>query len=120
MSTALSVPALRTAAPLLVAGAVDGYPPGAADAVTWHGTVHSLAPAAAGIAGLVAYVLFARRFAADHERGWLMWTIAAPIAILVANAASATTGDFRCLVVGRAIGAAWTTSLFVKLRAGVR
>ncbi|GAA1862736.1 DUF998 domain-containing protein [Asanoa iriomotensis] len=107
---ALIVAAIFTADP------INGYPPGTADAATWHGTIHSLAPAVAGIAGLITYILFARRFATSHEPGWLVWTVAASVAVLATNAASAATGDFRWLVVGQAIGAAWTTSLFLKMR----
>jgi hypothetical protein len=101
---------------LFRADPVNGYPPAAVDAVTCHGSVHSLAPAAAGLAGLAAYVLFAWRFAAGGERGWLGWTVAAPLLIITANATSAATGDFRALLLGQAVGAAWTTSLFHKVR----
>jgi hypothetical protein len=96
---------------------INGYPAGTPDAVTWHGTVHSLAPAAAGIAGLIAYVAFARRFAADHEPVWLVWTVATPVVILATNAVSAATGDLRALLVGQAVGAAWTTSFYIRVRA---
>ncbi len=105
---------------LIVAGVlptdpVNGYPVGTPDAVTATGIAHSMAPAAAGIAGLIAYVLFARRFAADRERGWLAWTIAAPIAVLTTNVVAFGTSDFRAMVLGQLIGAAWTTSICLKL-----
>ncbi|GIF51365.1 uncharacterized protein DUF998 [Asanoa ferruginea] len=96
---------------------INGYPAGVPDAVTWHGTVHSLAPAVAGIAGLIAYVAFARRFAADHDHVWLMWTVAAPVVIVATNAVSAATGDLRALLIGQAVGAAWATSFYLRLRA---
>ncbi|GIF63771.1 hypothetical protein Ais01nite_18060 [Asanoa ishikariensis] len=106
---------------LIVAGIfqadpVNGYPVGTPDAVTVHGIIHSMAPAVGGIAGLVAYVVFARRFSADRERGWLAWTIAAPIAILATDAIAFSTTDFRAMLVGQLIGAVWTTSLCLKLR----
>jgi hypothetical protein len=105
---------------LIVAGVfptdpVNGYPVGSPDTVTATGIVHSMAPAVTGIAGLIAYVVFARRFAADRERGWLAWTVAAPIAILAMDAVAFTAGDFRAMLVGQLIGAAWTTSICLKL-----
>jgi hypothetical protein len=108
-------------AALLVAGVfpadpVNGYPVGAPDTVTWHGIVHSMAPAVAGIAGLIAYAVFARRFHADREHGWLAWTIAAPVAVLATNAVAVAMADFRVTLIGQMIGAAWATSFYLKLR----
>jgi len=105
---------------LIVAGVfptdpINGYPVGVPDAVTATGVVHSMAPAVGGIAGLIAYVVFARRFAADRERSWLAWTVAAPIAILATDAIAFATGDFRPLLIGQLIGAGWTTSLCLRL-----
>lgn len=108
-------------AALIVAGIfpadpINGYPVGTPDTVTWHGVVHSIGPAVAGIAGLIAYVVFARRFAAANERGWLSWTIVAPIAILATDVVAFAATDFRALLVGQLIGAGWATSIYLKLR----
>jgi hypothetical protein len=84
--------------------------------VTWHGIVHSMAPAVAGIAGLIAYVVFARRFAADRERGWLISSIVAPVAVLATDAAAFAASDFRPMLIGQRIGAVWATSVYLKLR----
>ncbi|HEX6684241.1 MAG TPA: DUF998 domain-containing protein [Candidatus Limnocylindrales bacterium] len=104
---------------LIVAGAlpadpINGYPVGTPDAVTWHGALHSLVPGLAGIAGLVAFVVFARRFAADRERRWVAWSIVAPIAIIAANAVSFAAADFRAMLISQLIGAAWATSIYLK------
>ncbi|MET7400476.1 DUF998 domain-containing protein [Dactylosporangium sp. NPDC005572] len=105
---------------LLVAGffpadPINGYPAGAADTVTWHGTVHSLGPAVAGLAGLAAFAVFARGFARRGERGWLAWTVAAPVAVIAADAAAFAAADFRLLLLAQAIATAWTTTLYGKL-----
>jgi hypothetical protein len=105
---------------LIVAGVfpadpMNGFPAGTADPVTWHGTVHSAGPALAGIAGLVAYVVFARRFAADHERRWVAWSVIAPIAIFASNATAFAVADFRLILISQLIGTAWTTSVYLKL-----
>ncbi|HEX5997565.1 MAG TPA: DUF998 domain-containing protein [Jiangellales bacterium] len=47
---------------------INGYPLGTAEQTTWHGIVHSAAPALAGLAGLAAYFVFARRFASIGQR----------------------------------------------------
>lgn len=106
---------------LIVAGIfrtdpINGYPVGIPDTVTWHGIVHSMAPAVAGIAGLIAYAVFARRFAADRERGWLTWSIAAPVAVLATDAVAFAAADFRAMLIGQLIGATWATSVYLKLR----
>ena len=94
---------------------INGFPAGTDDVVTWHGAVHSAAGAAlAGIAGLVAYGVFARRFAADREWRWVVWTTVTPILVLASSATAAATTDFRPMLMGQAIGAAWITSLFLK------
>ena len=106
---------------LIVAGIfptdpVNGYPAGVPDTVTWHGFVHSMGPGVAGLAGLAAFVVFARRFAADRERGWLVWSIVAPIAILVTDVIAFAAADFRALLTGQLIGTLWATSIYLKLR----
>ncbi|MEO3810332.1 DUF998 domain-containing protein [Sphaerisporangium sp. B11E5] len=108
--------ATQIVAAVFLADPVNGYPAGTPDTVTWHGAVHSLAPAVAGVAGLVAYVMFARRFRGDREHGWLTWTVVAPLAILTANAASIAAADFRPLLVAQTVGAAWATSIYLKYR----
>ncbi len=94
---------------------INGYPVGTPDAVTWHGIIHSMAPAVAGIAGLAAFVVFARRFSADRERGWLAWSIVAPVAVLATDAVAFAAADFRPMVIGQLIGALWATSVYLKL-----
>jgi Protein of unknown function (DUF998) len=106
---------------LIVAGVfapdpINGYPAGTADTVSWHGIVHSMAPAVAGIAGLIAYVVFARRFAADRERGWLVWSVVAPVAVLTTNAVAIAAADFRVTLIGQMLGAVWATSVYIKLK----
>jgi len=59
--------------------------------------------------------VFARRFAADGERGWVAWSIAAPVAVLAADAIGLGTADFRVVLIGQSIGAVWATSVYLKL-----
>jgi hypothetical membrane protein len=108
-------------AALIVAGVfptdpANGYPVGTPDTVTWHGIVHAIAPAVAGVTGLIAYAVFARRFAADHEHRWLTWSIVAPVAVLATNAAAFAAADFRAMLISQMINAAWATSVYMKFR----
>jgi hypothetical protein len=96
---------------VFVADPIDGYPIGTplgTDGVqlSWHGILHALAPAVAGIALISAAVVFARRFAAEGKRGWMWYTIGTVIAYLVLATASFPLGDFRIQLVGGA--AIWT------------
>ncbi|MFC6080235.1 DUF998 domain-containing protein [Sphaerisporangium aureirubrum] len=108
-------------AALMVAGVfptdpINGYPVGTPDAVTWHGVVHSMAPAVGGVAGLIAYAVFARRFRAGREHGWFAWTIVAPVAVLATDVVAGVAGDFRPMLIGQMIGAAWATSVYLRFR----
>jgi hypothetical protein len=65
---------------------VDGFPPGTPtgppEQVSWHGLVH-FAVAAPGFLALIAgcFVL-ARRFSADGQRGWAVYSVATGVAFL--------------------------------------
>jgi hypothetical protein len=107
---------------LIVAGIfpadpVHRYPAGAASVVSWHGAVHSAAPALAGLAG---FVVFGRRFAVLSRPGWVASCMATPAAVLLLNAASFATGDFRLVLLAEAVGWAWTTAVFGHVRAACR
>ncbi|MEU7875668.1 DUF998 domain-containing protein [Dactylosporangium sp. NPDC049140] len=96
---------------------VNGFPAGAPDSATWHGAVHSVAPALAGIAGIIGYTIFARRFFIERERGWMAWTISAFVVVVGCTVVAAAAGDFRAALLGQAAGAAWTTSIYARLLA---
>lgn len=108
-------------AALIVAGVfrtdpINGFPVGAQDAVSWHGIVHSSAPTVSGIAGLIVYLLFALRFAAARESGWLVWTILTPVAVVATNVLALAAADFRPMVLGELIGGTWATTVYLKVR----
>jgi hypothetical protein len=94
---------------------INGYPVGAADEVTAHGIIHSTAPGIAGVAGLVAFIVFARYFAQRGQRAWVALCVAAVPVSLALSAAAVVAGDFRVLLVESAMTWGWTTLLAVWL-----
>ncbi|MFG1706919.1 DUF998 domain-containing protein [Nonomuraea sp. M3C6] len=105
---------------LFLADPVGGYPPGMPEQATWHGIVHSTAPSLAGLAGLAAYAVFARRFASAGQRGWATLCLAFAPAVLALNIAAAIAADFRLMLAGLALGWAWTSLIALRLMAETR
>ncbi len=71
-----------------------GFPPGTPDSkpdpISWHGALHYSIASIAFLALIIAAVVFARRFAAEHNRGWALASAAAGAALLVGVAAVST------------------------------
>src|SRR5688500_10281666 len=67
-----------------------GFPPGTPDGIpasfSWHGTLHAFAPPLAFLALVASCVALARRFAADGERGWAIYSIATAAVAFVLSA----------------------------------
>jgi hypothetical protein len=89
---------------------INGYPAGAADQVSLHGIVHSAGPAAAGIAGIIAYVLFAR----TGSRGWRVYTWVTLALTVALTVAAASMMDFRIMLLAAAVQWGWLTVLAVR------
>jgi hypothetical protein len=89
---------------VFVADPAFGYPVGTPDAapaeLSWHGILHSIAPAAASIALYAAGFVFARRFLADGERGWAVYSIVTPVLSFALTATSFAVADYRWMLAG--------------------
>lgn len=98
----------------------DGYPPGTPagmpEHLSWHGTLHSIAPVVAILSLIVACLVFARRFAGQGQRGWATYSIATVLANIALTSASFTTGDFRFLFAGGALVWIWAAVITAQLR----
>jgi hypothetical protein len=101
-----------------------GYPPGTPDAApeefSWHGALHPIAPAVAGIAIVAACFVFARRFAGLGQRGWVWYSVAAAVVYLVLGFASFPAEDWRLQLAGGILVWSWASVICAKLLAESR
>ncbi|TQM29981.1 DUF998 domain-containing protein [Nocardia bhagyanarayanae] len=61
----------------------QGYPAGAAEAMTWHGTLHGVSAAVAGLALVAVLVIMARRFRAEQRTGAAVLSIVIAVVYVV-------------------------------------
>ena len=110
---------------LIVAGifgadAGAGFPPGApagAPEMTWHGALHEIGFIVAMLAGTVACFVFARRFAALKEWGWVAGAIATAVAGLGLASSPDPNGLSVRLVIATAILLGFIAAVAARVRA---
>lgn len=95
-----------------------GAPAGAPEHVSWHGILHAIAPAAAGVALIAACFVFARRFAARKQPGWVAYCVITAGADLVLTGASFATADYRLMLAGGALIWVWAAVVTAHLLTG--
>jgi Protein of unknown function (DUF998) len=106
---------------VFVADPALGFPPGTPDGIpeqlSWHGTLHSVAPVLASVALIAACLVFARRFAARGQRGWAAVCVAVAVASLVPDAF--LNHDWFYVVLGAAValGLGWASLMAGRLLA---
>lgn len=106
------------AAGAFVADPFKGYPAGAAERVTWHGTVHGAAAIVAGLAMVIALGIFARRFFAAQQRGLAVLTIVVAVVYFVFPFSSQDQAGLM-LAIGSVIGWGWLSLLALGSMPGV-
>ena len=104
-----------------------GFPPGTpanAHAVSWHGLLHFICGGIGFLGLIAACFVFARRFAARRQRGWVAYCVATGVIYLVAFAGIAvgsnsvgviTTVVILAFSVAVVLGWAWVSAIAVKL-----
>jgi hypothetical protein len=101
-----------------------GFPPGAPAgqpaSMSWEGMVHGFAFMVGTASLMIAFFVFARRFAAAKERGWMWYSIASGVLFVVLVELGVFGGDFRIVAVAIAIGWLWASLTAARLRAGIR
>ena len=97
-----------------------GYPAGAPDGtpsdLTWHGTLHAVAPPLAMTALAVATLVMVRRYRAGGEPGWARYTAITALVMFVVSAVPHADSISWRIVVGLVAGFAWLTLLGVRER----
>ena len=100
---------------VFVSDAGAGFPPGAPEGapttVSWHGALHGLAFAMGMIGLIAAVVVFARRFAAENDRGWAWGSVAAGIGVVVLGGAGTAAADWRLTAAGIVVGWLWASAV---------
>ena len=104
-----------------------GFPPGTpanAHAVSWHGLLHFICGGIGFLGLIAACFVFARRFAAQRQRGWVAYSVATGVIYLAAFAGIAvgsnSVGIIMTIVilafsVAVVLGWAWVSAMAVKL-----
>lgn len=94
-----------------------GAPAGMPETISWHGVVHGIAFALGALTLAAAFVVFARRFARDGERGWVQYTVATAVVFVLLSAVGIGGGDFRIASAGFVLGWGWVSIVAASLRA---
>ena len=98
------------------AGFPPGAPPGPPEQFSWHGVLHNVAPVLAFNAMIVGLVVFARRFAALGQRGWLAACITTVVALVGLTWWPDLDGISVRLVVACAVLFGFVAALAVRIR----
>jgi len=104
-----------------------GFPPGTpadAHAISWHGLLHFICGVIGFLGLIAACFVFARRFAAQRQRGWVAYSVATGVIYLAAFAGIAvgsnsvgviTTVVILAFSVAVVLGWAWVSAMAAKL-----
>ena len=104
-----------------------GFPPGTpadAHAISWHGLLHFICGGIGFLGLIAACFVFARRFAAQRQRGWVAYSVATGVIYLAAFAGIAvrsnSVGVIATVVilafsVAVVLGWAWVSAMAAKL-----
>jgi hypothetical membrane protein len=96
-----------------------GFPPGTPDGIpatlTFHGTVHAVAPPVAFSALIAACIVLARRFRVEGARRWSAGSIATGVAALALVVPVPPDGASVRLAIGVVLGMAWVAAVGLRL-----
>ncbi len=113
-----------------IADPAHGFPPGTpadAHAVSWHGLLHFICGGIGFLGLIAACFVFARRFAAQRQRGWVVYSVATGVIYLAAfigiAVGSNAVGIITTVVIlafsfAVILGWAWISVLSAKLLTG--
>lgn len=90
-----------------------GAPEGAPESMSTEGAIH-LAGATIGFLALcAAFLILARRFAAEGQRGWALASRVVPVGVLVGTSASAAS--MAAFTAGAGLGLIWLSAIATRL-----
>ncbi len=97
-----------------------GFPPGTPEGppavLSVHGILHGIAFAIGMSSLIAAFFVFARRFAAAHDRGWFRYSIGSGVAFVALFVVGMATSDFRILGIAIIVGWTWASLTAARLQ----
>jgi hypothetical membrane protein len=101
---------------LFTADPMAGFPVGADETPTWHGTLHLASGGIGFLAMVAACLVLGRRFARAGRPGWALWSRVTGVAFLAAFAGITTGSTAATLpfVAGVLLSFGWLTALAVR------
>lgn len=106
---------------VFAADPADGFPPGSQPGtvagVSWHGMLHSVAPAVAGLALTVSCVVFAWRYARKGRMMWASYCAITAIVYLALGLTAFAVSDYRLMLFGGGLLWLWPSAICVDLLA---
>ena len=105
---------------VFVADPAAGFPPGTparAEAVSWHGVLHDIAPGFAFLVLAAACLVFARRFAAERRRGWVLGSVATLVGLFTPDLFLGRDWFTVVLALAAAVGWCWASLVAGRLLA---
>ncbi|MGW7241213.1 DUF998 domain-containing protein [Streptomyces sp. NPDC054804] len=95
------------------AGFPVGTPETPAASLSWHGALHMLSAMVGFLALCASFLMLARHFAAERQRGWVLGSRLVPLGVLAGFAASSAT--VLAFTAAAALGLLWLTAITVRL-----
>jgi hypothetical protein len=96
-----------------------GFPPGAPDGqpdmLSWHGIGHAIAFAVAMLSWIAACFVFARRFAAQRQRGWAAYSLITGVVLIAAIGTVIAPPGAVLIYVAGTLGWIWTSLVIARL-----
>jgi hypothetical protein len=103
---------------VFVADPAEGFPVGTPDGageMSLHGVLHTMAPAVAFPALAIACLVFARRFAGQRRRGWMVYSVGTAIALFVPDLFIANRYFYVVLALAAVAGWAWASAVCARI-----
>jgi hypothetical protein len=108
------------AAGVFVADPADGFPPGTPPGMpeqfSWHSILHGVAAVVSFLSLIAACFVFARRFAARRQRGWVWYSVTTGVGALLLSSWFGE-GASVTILLASALAFGWVAALAIRLRA---
>ena len=94
----------------------NGFPPGAATASSWHGTIHGFGALFVFMTLTAALLVFVRLFLARKERGWAFYCLTSAVLILVLFFSGFTSATLGARILRLEVLLGWMAASLVAIK----